>query len=75
MEGRKLLLVTPCDESDMPTGRTLVAADSTGAGPGERVFFVQGREASLAFLPDRVPADAAVVGIVDTLRRSREPAL
>jgi microcompartment protein CcmK/EutM len=43
----------------------LVAADSVGAGPGEDVFYVRGREAAFPFLPREVPTDAAVVGIVD----------
>ena len=36
-----------------------------GSGPGELVFFVGGREASMA-LPERfVPVDAAIVGHVE----------
>ena len=46
-------------------GRTLVALDSVGAGVGERVFFVRGREAAFPFYPAEPPADAAIVGIVD----------
>ena len=48
-----------------PSGRTLVAVDAVGAGVGETVFFVRGKEASFPFLPVEVPADAGVVGIVD----------
>jgi microcompartment protein CcmK/EutM len=36
-----------------------------GAGVTENVFYVRGREASVPFLPDEVPTDAAIVGIVD----------
>ncbi len=46
-------------------GRPLVAVDSVGAGPGEHVFFVRGKEASFPFHPVEVPADAGIVGIVD----------
>ena len=42
-----------------------MAVDAAGAGAGETVFFVRGREASFPFLPDVVATDAAVVGIVD----------
>jgi microcompartment protein CcmK/EutM len=42
-----------------------VAVDSVGAGVGEEVFFVRGREATFPFLPDQVTTDANVVGIVD----------
>ena len=57
-----ITLIAP-DGSD--TGRTLVAVDSVGAGVGETVFFVRGKEASFPFHPIEVPADAGVVGIVD----------
>lgn len=67
LKGRKLLLVQPIDGAGRDTGQALVAIDAAGAGAGERVFFVTGREASFAFLPDDVPADATIVGIVDTV--------
>jgi ethanolamine utilization protein EutN len=60
-----LLLVQPLAADGQAAGRPLVAADSVGAGPGETVFFVRGREASLPFLPVEAPVDAAIVGIVD----------
>ena len=42
-----------------PAGRTLVALDSVGAGVGEHVFFVRGREAAFPFYPAEPPTDAA----------------
>ena len=42
-----------------------MAVDSVGAGVGEEVFVVRGREASFPFLPDQVPTDLNVIGIVD----------
>jgi len=63
--GRKLLLVQPVTVEGQDTGRPLVAIDAVGAGAGERVFYVTGREASFAFIPDHVPTDASIVGIVD----------
>ena len=65
LHGRTLLVLQPLGADGQPAGRTLVAVDSVGAGAGETVFFVRGREASFPFLPDEVPADAGVVGIVD----------
>ena len=61
----KLLVLQPIDASRQPVGRTLVAADAVGAGVGEIVFFVRGREASFPWLPAEVPVDAGIVGIVD----------
>jgi microcompartment protein CcmK/EutM len=64
-EGTKLLLVQPLAADGTAAGRPLVAVDSVGAGVGERVFFVRGKEASFPFHPIEVPADAGIVGIVD----------
>ena len=61
----KLLLLQPIDPQGRATGRTLVAVDAAGAGVGETVFFVRGKEASFPFHPTEVPADAGIVGIVD----------
>jgi microcompartment protein CcmK/EutM len=65
LDGQKLLVLQPIAPDRRDTGRTVVAADATGAGVGEHVFFVRGREASFPFLPAEVPVDACVVGIVD----------
>ena len=60
-----LLILQPLASSGEATGRTLVALDSVGAGVGENVFFVRGREAAFPFYPSEPPTDATVVGIVD----------
>ena len=65
LAGITLLVLQPIAADGTATGRTLVAVDSMGAGVGETVFFVRGREASFAFAPTEVPTDAGVVGIVD----------
>jgi microcompartment protein CcmK/EutM len=64
-EGIKLLVIQPLAPDGTDSGRPLVAVDSVGAGVGERVFFVRGKEASFPFHPREVPADAGIVGIVD----------
>ena len=63
--GTKLLLVQPIGADGQDTGRPLVAVVSVGAGVGETVFFVRGKEASFPFHPVEVPTDAGIVGIVD----------
>ena len=65
LNGVKLLLVQPISSAREAVGRVIVAADSVGAGAGEEVFFVRGKEASFPFYPIDVPADAGIVGIVD----------
>ena len=63
--GLTLLVVQPLTPEREPAGRTLVAADAVGAGVGEIVFFVRGKEASFPFYPVQPPVDAGIVGIVD----------
>jgi microcompartment protein CcmK/EutM len=65
LDGLKLLVLQPLSVSGEAAGRTLVAVDSVGAGVGENVFFVRGREAAFPFYPAEPPTDAAVIGIVD----------
>ena len=65
LTGFKLLVLQPLSASGEAAGRTLVALDSVGAGVGEDVFFVRGREAAFPFYPAEPPTDAAVIGIVD----------
>ena len=59
------IVVQPIAASGEDAGLALVALDSIGAGVGEHVFFVRGREAAFPFFPAEPPADATVVGIVD----------
>jgi ethanolamine utilization protein EutN len=63
--GIKLLVIQPLGADGANAGRPVVAVDSVGAGVGERVFFVRGKEASFPFYPVEVPTDAGIVGIVD----------
>lgn len=65
LAGTKLLVIQPIRTDRTPHGKALVAVDSVGAGAAEEVFYVRGREATFPFLPAEVPADAAIVGIVD----------
>jgi len=65
LTGLKLLILQPLTPQREPAGRTLVAVDSVGAGVGEEVFFVRGKEASFPFYPVEAPVDAGIVGIVD----------
>jgi microcompartment protein CcmK/EutM len=65
LSGITLLVIQPIGADGAASGRTLVAVDAVGAGVGETVFFVRGKEASFPFYPTEVPTDAGVVGIVD----------
>ena len=73
LEGLRFLLVQPMTPELKHTGKRLLCADSTGAGAGELVYWVRGREASMPFLPREVPSDATIVGIVDEVQVNRRP--
>jgi ethanolamine utilization protein EutN len=65
LEGQKLMLVQPVDDTGRSTGEVQVAVDTVSAGVGDHVYLVGSREAALALTPWFVPVDAAIVGIVD----------
>ena len=65
LAGITLLIVQPLTPGREPAGRPIVAVDSVGAGVGEEVFFVRGKEASFPFYPVEAPVDAGIVGIID----------
>ena len=77
LDGITLLIIQPLTPDGADAGRPLVAVDAMGAGVGERVFFVRGKEASFPFYPAQVPADAGIVGIIDhwSLIESQGPGL
>jgi ethanolamine utilization protein EutN len=71
MVGQRMLVIQPLTPELQSTGKRLVCFDSTGAGAGEIIYYVRGKEASFPFLPDEPPADATVVGIVDSVHLKR----
>ena len=73
--GQKLMVVEPLnvkyDESAKPaslgnTGRAIVAIDVVGSGDGQLVLVVQGSSARMTEQTKNMPADAVIVGIVDS---------
>jgi ethanolamine utilization protein EutN len=73
MTGRKLLVVEPLRVEPqgrdrlVGTGRSFVAVDTVGAGQDELVLIVQGSSARLTPETEKLPVDATVIGIVDTV--------
>lgn len=72
MTGQKLLLVEPYRVDDskgtlVPTGRSFVVVDTLGAGLGEMVLVCQGSSARLTPETEKLPIDAVVIGLVDTV--------
>jgi ethanolamine utilization protein EutN len=70
--GQKLLVVQPLDRNGREKGKPLVALDSVGAGAGETIYWCRGKEASFPFLPEEVPTEATIVGIVDEINLHAE---
>jgi microcompartment protein CcmK/EutM len=64
IDGHRLLIIQPLTPELNNTGKPLICADSTGAGAGELIYWVRGKEASFPFAGEP-PFDTTVVGIVD----------
>src|SRR5436305_4304745 len=73
MTGHKLLVVEPYRLDDtgrdrlVSTGRTFVVVDTLGAGLDEMVLICQGSSARLTPETEKLPIDAVVIGLVDTV--------
>ncbi len=68
---RRLVLVQPVDEDGKEEGRTMVAVDPVvSAAEGALVWWVNGSDATDALGEPFQPADAAIVGLVASLRRA-----
>ena len=76
LNGQKLFVVEPLNvkydaETNQPaslgnTGRAIVAIDVVGCGEGQLVLVVQGSSARMTEHTKELPADAVIVGIVDS---------
>jgi ethanolamine utilization protein EutN len=73
MTGHKLLIVEPLRveptkrDQLIGTGRSFVVVDTVGAGQGEMVLIVQGSSARLTPETEKLPVDATIIGIVDSV--------
>jgi len=66
--GNKFLIVEPIDEMNFKSKSRIVAVDNVGAGVGEIVLVVFGSAARVGCNAQSAPIDAAVVGIVDSIK-------
>ena len=71
LDGVALQWIQPLDEDGHGAGSPLVACDAAQSGPGDLVFFVDGREASMALRVRSVPVDATIVGHVEEVDAPR----
>lgn len=68
LQASKLLVVQQADANGDAGGQAFLAVDLVGAGEDELVIVSQGSSARMAIGNDRSPADAAIVGILDSVR-------
>ena len=81
LKASKLLVVRPADAQGNATGGPFLAVDLVGAGEGELVMVSQGSSARMAIghtngaqSGSTSPADAAIIGILDSLQYEGEVA-
>lgn len=72
LTGLKFLVVQPdLISKNNQNQQALIAVDRIGAGLGDRVMVAQGSPASL--IDDkRLPIDALIIGIIDSIEKGRE---
>ncbi|MBI1803094.1 MAG: EutN/CcmL family microcompartment protein [Ignavibacteriae bacterium] len=63
----KLQFIQPLTAERKEIGDPIVAVDTIGAGPGETVFYITAREATIPLPIEMAPVDASIVGIVDRI--------
>ena len=68
LEGKKLLIVKPISPEGADEPGYLVAIDTVDAGFRETVLVVSGSSARMASECKDRPVDAAIIGIVDTIK-------
>ncbi len=65
LTGYRLLILEVLGNELKPTGEKLIAVDTIDAGPGDVVYFVEARDATLALKHELTPSDATIVGLVE----------
>ncbi len=68
LEGKKLVIVKPISPEGADEAGYLVTVDTVGAGFRETVLVVSGSSARNASECKDRPVDAAIIGIVDTIK-------
>jgi microcompartment protein CcmK/EutM len=67
-DGRKLMVVEKTDAAGAPLADYLIAVDTVGAGPGERVLVLdEGNGARQVFASSDAPVRSVIVGIIDSV--------
>jgi microcompartment protein CcmK/EutM len=67
LEGRKLLILRPTDETGAASGKPYVAIDTLDAGVGDLVLTAAGSSARQTNITKDTPVDAVIMAIIDSL--------
>lgn len=70
LDGLKLLVIEQVNPELKPTGATVVAADSVGAGLNEIVLYSSGSSARLTDITENKPVDTVIIAIIDTIEQA-----
>lgn len=69
----KLQFIQPLSGDGERAGDPIVAVDTVGAGPGERVLYITAREATIPLPVEMAPVDASIIGIIDRIDIQQPP--
>ncbi len=72
LNGLKFMVVQRVPLAEADSTESFVAVDCVGAGIGEKVLITTGSAAREALLNNRIPVDAAIVGIIDEAKERSE---
>lgn len=67
LEGKKLIIIKYLTPEGKDTGRYNIAVDKMGAGAGETVLLVKGKEGVDMLTGYKPPADITICGIIDEI--------
>jgi ethanolamine utilization protein EutN len=67
MVGFKLQFIQPLNAHREKAGDPIVAVDTVQAGPGDTVYYITAREATMPLPAEMAPVDATILGIVDRI--------
>ena len=67
MVGFKLQFIQPLNAHREKAGDPIIAVDTVQAGPGDTVYYITAREATIPLPAEMAPVDATILGIVDRI--------
>ncbi|MBM3137347.1 MAG: ethanolamine utilization protein EutN [Chloroflexi bacterium] len=67
LQGKKLLVVQPADETGAASGKPFVAIDTVDAGVGDLVLTASGSSARQTTITKDTPVDAVIMAVIDSL--------